>query len=94
MIVLGYAIRYRYADNGTTELQVRIPAVHGPMNKSEYGGKTAHNYVEEQNLPYYKSVILPHMPNYGDVVVVASTTESKRDWIVIGLTGGNYKLGA
>ena len=94
MLILGYAIKYRYADNGTTEVQVRIPTAHGPMDKSEYGGKTVHNYVEENDLPYYMSLILPHMPNYGDVVVLSATTESRKDWVVIGLTGGSYKKGA
>lgn len=94
MVTTGYAIKYRYADNGTTEVQVRIPNVHGPMNKSEYNGKTARNYVEEEDLPYFMSVIMPHMPSYGDVVVLESNHTSQREWTVIGMTGGNYKRGA
>ena len=94
MILLGYAIKYRYADNGTTEIQVRIPNIHGPMNKSEYNGKTAQNYVAEADLPYYMSVIMPHMPSYGDVVVLESRSEANHEWIVIGMTGGNYSRGA
>ena len=94
MITLGYAITYRYAANGTTEVQVRIPNVHGPMNKSEYQGKTANGYVEEKDLPYFMSVIMPHMPSYGDVVVLEAVSENKHRWVVIGMTGGNYSKGA
>ena len=94
MILLGYAIKYRYADNGTTEIQVRIPNIHGPMNKSEYQGKTAKGYVDEKDLPYYMSVIMPHMPSYGDVVVLESVSDNANRWVVIGLTGGNYSKGA
>ena len=94
MLILGYAIKYRYADNGTVEVQVRIPNVHGPMDLTEYHGSSANNYVAEDDLPYYMSIIMPHLPNYGDVVVLSSRSDAMCEWVVIGLTGGNYLRGA
>ena len=55
MIVYGYAMNYQYTNEGTMLIQVRIPAIHGPMNKKEYKGSNIRNYVNEENLPWYQS---------------------------------------
>lgn len=80
-----------YSGDGTLLIQVRIPSVHGPMDPKEYGGKQVRNYVRDQDLPYYPSVLLPHLPRDGEVVALASTEgNTSMEFMVIGLTGGSY----
>lgn len=79
-----------YSGDGTLNIKVRIPSVHGPYKMSEYGGKQVRNYVTDDNLPYYPSVLLPHLPNEGEVAVLASMDSSTSKFIVLGLTGGSY----
>ena len=93
-ITYGYAKGYQYANDGTLMIQVRIPSVHGAYDKSAYRGKTVRNYVEDQDLPWYPSMLLPHMPSEGDVVAVASLNDGMSDFLVLGLTGGSYNSGA
>ena len=50
MITFGYAKAYQYSNDGTLMIKVRIPSVHGAYTKSEYRGKTIHNYVEDSEL--------------------------------------------
>ena len=92
MIVHGYAKDYKYTGDGTLNIRVRIPNIHGPYNLSEYKGVTPRNYTRDENLPYYPSILLPYLPNDGDVVVLMSTNESATQWIIIGLTGGSYRV--
>lgn len=93
MIVYGYAKDYQYAGDGTLMVQVRIPPVHGPYDQTEYRGKRIHTYVQDNDLPYYVSVLLPHMPAEGEVVMLASLDDKDTQFVVIGLTGGSYYTG-
>ncbi len=90
MIVYGYAYDYMYSGDGTLRIRVRIPSIHGPMSQRDYNGEQVRNYVRDQDLPYYDSVLLPHLPTEGEVVAVASTNETSSNFLVIGLTGGSY----
>ena len=90
MIIHGYVKNYMYAGDGTLLIQVRIPNIHGPMNQREYDGKQVRNYVQDQDLPYYPSLLLPHLPTDGEVVALASTNGTSSEFLVIGLTGGSY----
>lgn len=93
MVIYGYAKDYKYAGDGTLLVRVRIPQIHGPYRETEYRGKTSRNYVRDQDLPYYTSVILPHLPGEGDVVILSSVKERNQEWVVIGLTGGKFNAG-
>ena len=93
MIIYGYAKQYRYSGDGTLQVQVRIPSIYGPYNQSDARGQTIRNYVRDQDLPYYQSLLLPHLPNEGDVVALTSMDNSANQWIIIGLTGGSYYSG-
>lgn len=94
MIVNGYVKQYMYTGDGTLMIQVRIPSIHGPMNEREYNGKTVRNYTRDQDLPYYPSVLLPHLPTEGEVVALTSTNNKNSEFLVLGLTGGSYYKGA
>ena len=92
MIVYGYAKDYKYANDGTLQIQVRIPSIHGPYTQ-QAGSKLS--YVRDADLPWYTSILLPHLPLDGDVVMLQSLNESKSsNHVVIGLTGGSYLNGA
>lgn len=93
MITFGYAKDYRYTNDGTLEIRVRIPSIHGPYKQSDYRGKAIRNYVRDENLPYYMSLLLPHLPIDGEVVALSSLNPSNNELIVIGLTGGSYSSG-
>ena len=89
MIVYGYAKKYQYTGDGTLIIQTRIPSIHGPLNKSEYKGQKIRRYTEDSNLPWYPSLILPHLPNADEVVALVSINEaSSAGFLIIGLTGG------
>ena len=94
MIIFGYAKDYKYAGDGTLLIRVRIPSIHGPWDKSEYRGRQIHNYVLDKNLPYYQSVLLPHLPISGEVVMLESITADTPEFVIIGLTGASYYTGA
>ncbi len=93
MIVYGYAKNYKYNNDGALTIQVRIPSIHGPFKQSEYRGKSVRNYTLDGDLPYYNSILLPHLPVDGEVVVLQSLNEHNYEFIVIGMTGGSYKNG-
>lgn len=93
MITFGFAKAYQYTVDGLLQIQVRIPSVHGPYKPSDWRGKTARNYVQDKDLPWYNSVLLPHLPNDGDVVAVAAMEEGLNNFLVIGITGANYNSG-
>lgn len=93
MITFGYAKQYRYTNDSTLEIQVRIPSIHGPYKQTDAGGKLIRNYVQDADLPYYPSLLLPHLPNEGEVVAISSMNTSTSNMLVIGLTGGNYYAG-
>ena len=93
MIVYGYAKDFRYSGDGTMEIQVRIPNIHGAYKLSDYKGKTVRNYTSDNNLPWYPSLLLPHEPTEGEVVALSSMDKSSSNWLVIGLTGGSYNAG-
>ena len=90
MVINGYVKSYRNEDDGTTSIQVRIPTIHGPMNLSDYKGKVARNYVKDEDLPFYESLLLPRSPKEGDVVTLMSRNDKTTEFIVIGLTGASY----
>ena len=90
MVVFGYTKDYKYSGDGTLMIRVRIPAVHGPMFPSDARGQVIRNYVRDSELPYYPSLLLPHLPADGEVVALTSMNEKSTDFLVIGLTGGSY----
>lgn len=89
-VVYGYVIDTMYTGNSTLKIQVRITNIHGPMRESEYNGEKVRNFVQEDDLPWYDSLLLPNKPAYGDVVALLGTNDQNSDFIVIGMTGGNY----
>ena len=90
MIVYGFAKDYTYDGDGTLKVQVRIPSVHGPYVQQASRGI----YTRDKDLPWITSVLLPSLPSEGDVVVLEATDSGiGSDFIVIGLTGGNYNNG-
>jgi hypothetical protein len=93
MIVYGYAKATKYSGDGTLLIQVRIPNIHGPYRLSDYKGKTVRNYTQDQDLPWYQSVLLPYLPGDGAVVAISSLDGTSSNWLIIGLTGGSYQLG-
>ena len=93
MIVYGYVKDVMYSGDGTMQIQVRIPNVHGADRLEDYQGKRVRNYVADKDLPWYPSLLLPHSPNEGEVVALSSLDTSPSNWIVIGLTGGSYNAG-
>lgn len=93
MITYGYAKDYMYTGDGTLMVKVRIPSIHGPYNPTDAKGRTIKNYILDKDLPYYQSILLPHLPNEGEVVALASIDESTSTFIIIGLTGGSYQNG-
>lgn len=90
MIVNGYTKGWKYSGDGTLLIKVRIPSIHGPMSQREYRGQQVRGYVSDENLPWYPSVLLPHIPNEGEVVALTSTNEKNSEFFVLGLTGGSY----
>ena len=91
MIVYGFAKDYTYDGDGTLKIKVRIPSAHGPYVQQASKGV----YTRDDNLPWFTSVLLPSLPAEGDVVVLQTINESRSsEFIVIGLTGGNYYNGA
>lgn len=94
MLVFGYVKQYKYTGDGTLLIQVRIPVIHGPYTQKEYNGLPVRNYVSDENLPWYQSVILPHLPNVGEVVALVPMDDGKSDFVVVGVTGGSYQTGS
>jgi len=91
MIIYGFAINYQYSNDGTLKIKVRIPAIHGPYKEVISKGP----YTRDEDLPWLTSVLLPHLPSTGDVVMLQSTSSSNSsDFVCIGLTGGNYFNGS
>jgi len=90
MIINGYVKSYMYAGDGTLMIKVRIPTIHGPMNQKESKGSVVRNYVKDDDLPYYPSLLLPHLPAEGEVVTLMSKNDKTTELMVIGLTGGSY----
>lgn len=94
MIINGYVKSFKYAGDGTLLVKVRIPSIHGPWNQKEYNGRPVRNYVLDEDLPFYPSVLLPHLPNEGEVVALTSTNDKNSEFFILGLTGGslyNYR---
>ena len=89
-LMYGYAIDYKYGGDGNLYIRTRIPSVHGPLNQSEYKGKQVRRYVVDGDLPYYPSILLPHLPNYGEVVALMSKDPDVSGFRVIGIMGGSY----
>lgn len=93
MIVYGYVKDTKYAGDGTLLIQVRVPNEHGPYLISDYKGKRVRNYVQDKDLPWYPSLLLPYMPKEGEVVAISSLDPTSSSWLVLGLTGGSYNAG-
>lgn len=93
MIIFGYAKQYRYTNDSTLQVQVRIPSIHGPYKQTDGNGKLIRNYVQDNDLPFYSSLLLHHLPNEGEVVALSAVDKSNSNFIVIGLTGGSYYSG-
>lgn len=91
MIVYGFAKDFRYDGDGTLEIQVRIPSIHGPYVQ----GLSKNIYTKDENLPWYPAMLMPSTPIDGDVVILQNLTDGKgSQFIVMGLTGGNYNNGS
>lgn len=90
MIVYGYVKGCKYSGDGTLLIQVRVPNEHGPYLKYDYKGQKIRNYVEDSDLPWYPSLLLPYMPKEGEVVALTSLDKTSSSWLVLGLTGGSY----
>lgn len=91
MMTYGYAKDYFYTGDGTLMVKVRIPSIHGPYKQIEAKGKKT--YTVDAALPYYPSLLLPHLPNDGEVVLLESTSNTSNNFIVLGLTGASYNSG-
>jgi hypothetical protein len=92
MVTFGYVKDCIYKDDGVLYIKVRIPSIHGGYFKSDYKGGQIRNYVADSDLPYYMSLALSSLPNEGEIVALASLDSSNNDFIVIGATGGKYKM--
>lgn len=90
MIVYGYVKGHRYSGDGTLQLKVRVPNEHGPYLKYEYQGQKIRGYVEDADLPWYPSLLLPYTPHEGEVVALTSLDNTSSSWLVLGLTGGSF----
>lgn len=93
MTTYGYAKGYHYAGDGTLMVKVRIPSVHGPFKTTQANGKLLRTYTRDEDLPYFPSLLLPHLPTDGDVVAIMALDSGKSNMLVIGLTGGSYYSG-
>lgn len=91
MITYGYAKDAYYSGDGNLMVQVRIPSIHGAYKQSNYKGQKVRNYTEDGALPWYPSVLLPHIPREGEVVALSTLTEGNGSMIVIGLMGTSYQ---
>lgn len=91
-MIYGYAKQFEYRNSGELYIQVRIPSIHGPYSQSDYMGQKVTNYTYDSDLPWYPSLLLPHEPVDGEVVALLSTNSSDSNYVVIGLTGGNYGM--
>lgn len=90
MIIYGFAKDYHYSNDGTFEIKVRVPSIHGPYKQQS----SKQTYVSDDDLPWYTSILMPNLPSEGDVVMLESVSSSKSsDYVVIGLTGGSYQSG-
>ena len=90
MIAYGYAMQIEYQGDGTLLVQVRIPSIHGPFDITQAKGIQMKTYTQDKDLPWIQSVLLPHMPVKGEVVMLSSVDNTPNEWVVIGLTGGSY----
>lgn len=93
MIIYGYAKEYKYSGDGTLLIRTRIPNIHGPYLISDYKGQRVRNYTNDADLPWYPSLLLPHLPGDGEVVAIIGTNDSMSSLLIIGLTGGSYNNG-
>lgn len=91
--IYGYAKEYMYDANGQLLIKVRIPQIHGAYRQKDYRGQQIHNYVLDEDLPYYDSVYLPKMPADGDIVMLETDGSLGSGFTVTGLTGGKYNNG-
>lgn len=90
MIVYGFAKDYRYSGDGTLQVQVRIPSIHGPYKQVSTKGI----YTLDEDLPWVTCLLTVNLPVEGDVIMLQSIDESRgSDYVGLGLTGGNYHNG-
>ena len=91
MITYGFAKDYRISGDGTLEVQVRIPSIHGPYRQVASKGA----YTRDEDLPWVICLLTVNLPVEGDVVMLQSVHDSKgSEFVGLGLTGGNYHNGA
>lgn len=92
MVIYGYAKQHSYNKDNSSQVQVRIPSIHGPFHQEDANGKIIRNYVKDSDLPWYPSLLLNHVPVDGEVVALLSTSNSEKntDFLVIGFTGASY----
>lgn len=93
MVIYGYVKDTYYSNDGVLQVKVRIPSIHGPYEMKQYNGKQVRNYVQDKDLPYYDSLLLPYIPKEGEVVALSTMNSGENDYIVLGLTGGSYQSG-
>lgn len=92
MITYAYVKDSYYTGDGNLMVQVRIPSIHGAYDQKEYKGQRVRNYTEDGALPWYPSVLLPHLPKEGEVVAI-TTLDSSSDgnMLIIGLMGSSHQ---
>lgn len=84
MIVYGYTKHVKYTSDEGLFIRVRIPSVHGPLDRSDYKGNIVRNYVEDENLPYYPALLRDIIPVENQVVALMSTNKSNSSFVVLG----------
>lgn len=89
-VAYGYAMDSKYGGDGNLYIKVRIPSIHGPYDQKEYRGKQIHRYTQDDDLPWYPSVILPHLPAHGEVVALIAVDDCGSSFLITGIMGGSY----
>lgn len=84
MIVYGYTKDVKYTSDRGLFIKVRIPTIHGPLNRSEYQGNVIRNYVEDRDLPYYPALLGDILPVDDQVVALMSIDKSHNSFLVLG----------
>lgn len=85
MITFGVVKSVENNEDGTLWMKIRIPSIHGADDMKQYNGTTIRNYVADDDLPLYQSMLMTDAPNVSDIVALETLNTSKTDFIVIGV---------
>lgn len=86
MIIYGIAKSIDNREDGTLWIQTRIPNIHGADDISMYNGQIVRNYVLDDDLPWYQSLLLNKQPSIGDTVALLSINNANNEFLIIGVT--------